>query len=127
MKKLTSLLAGLVFFAISFNAAAQQTPTADYFLGKWNVLVKGTPNGDAKMVFILEKKDGKIIGAVRDTTGTEISKIDNSELKDNEITIFFNANGYDVNLLLKRKDDDHAIGSMMAMFDAEADRMKTTK
>jgi glucan biosynthesis protein len=127
MKKLSSLLAALFFLAISFSANAQTKAGADYFVGKWNVLVKETPNGDWKSVFVLEKKDGKITGVIQDTTGKEITKIDNAELKENEVTVYFNTNGYDVNVVLTKKDEDHATGKMMSMFDAEADRAKATK
>src|SRR4051812_19702570 len=127
MKKLSSLLAALFFLTISFNANAQTKTGADYFVGKWNVWVKETPNGDWKSVFVLEKKDGKITGVIQDTTGKEITKIDNAELKENDVTVYFNTNGYDVNVALTKKDEDHATGKMMSMFDAVADRAKGTK
>jgi glucan biosynthesis protein len=127
MKKLSSLLAGLFFLALSFTATAQTKTGAEYFAGKWSVLVKGTPNGDSKMLFVLENKEGKLSGVVQDTTGKEVSKIDNAELKGDEVTLYFNTNGYDVTLALKKKDEDHATGSVMGMFDAEADRVKETK
>jgi hypothetical protein len=126
MKKLDLLLTGLYILALSLNVNAQ-TSTADYFVGKWSVLLKGVPGGDAKMIFILEKKDSTITGLVQDTTGKEISKITNAELKANQVTLYFNAQGYDVNLLLAKKDDDHVTGNLMSMFDAEGDRIKETK
>ena len=79
------------------------------------------------MVFVLEKADDKITGVVQDTTGKEISKLTNAELKEDELTVYFSAQGYDVNLLLKKKDDDHATGSLMGMFDAEGERVKESK
>jgi hypothetical protein len=79
------------------------------------------------MIFELEKKENTITGVVKDTTGAEISKITSVELKDTEITLFFNAQGYDVNLLLAKKDEDHATGSLMSMFDAAGERIKETK
>lgn len=124
MKKCGLFIAGLFFFLLSFQANAQTKTGADYFVGKWSVLLKGLPQGDAKMIFILEKTGDKITGVVQDTTGKEISKLTNAELKDEEITLYFNAQGYDVNLLLKKKDDDHTTGSLMGMFDAEGDRVK---
>jgi len=127
MQKLSSLLVGLFLLSLSFNSIAQAKTGADYFVGTWNVLVKGTPNGDSKMILVLEKKDDKITGVVQDTTGTEISKISNAELKENELTVYFTAQGYDVNLVMDKKDDDHVTGSLMGMFDAEGDRMKPTK
>ena len=63
---------------------------------------------------------------MQDTTGTEISKLSNVELKDTTITLYFTAQGYDVNMLLNKKDDDHVTGSLMSMFDAEGERKKTS-
>ena len=123
MKKVSLLFAGLFFLLLGVNVQAQST-TADYFAGKWSVLVKGTPNGDAKMIFILDKADTTLTGVVQDSTGAEISKISSIEQKENEVTIYFTAQGYDVNLVLDKKDDDHATGSLMGMFDAEGERIK---
>jgi hypothetical protein len=126
MKKLHFLFAVLFCFLFSLHGKAQAT-TADYFAGKWNVLLKGLPQGDTRMVFILEKNGDKITGQVQDTTGKEISKLSNVGLKENEGTLYFTAQGYDVNLFLKKKDDDHTTGSLMGLFDAEGDRVKATK
>jgi hypothetical protein len=109
------------------NVSAQSKSSADYFAGKWNVLLKNLPQGDTKMVFVLEKSGDKITGVVQDTTGKEISKLSNTELKEDEITLYFNAQGYDVNLNLKKKDEDHATGGLMGMFEAEGDRIKEPK
>jgi len=127
MKKFTSVLVGILCLVVSVSANAQSKVGADYFKGKWSVLLKGTPNGDAKMIFVLENKNDSITGVVQDTAGAEISKITNVELKDNEVTLYFNAQGYDVNLLMTKKDDDHTTGSLMSMFDAEGERIKEIK
>jgi len=127
MRKLSSVFAGLFVLLLSSVINAQSKTGADYFTGNWAVVLKGLPQGDSKMIFVLEKKDTTITGLVKDTTGAEISKITSVELKDTGITLFFNAQGYDVNLLLAKKDEDHATGSLMGMFDAEAERIKETK
>ena len=127
MKKLSLLFAGLFFLLLSINVHAQPITGADYFAGKWNVLVKGTPNGDARMFFVLDKKDSTLTGSVQDSTGKEISKIDKVDLSGDKATVYFNTQGYDVNLEMNKKDDDHITGSMMGMFDAEGDRVKATK
>lgn len=124
MRKTTTALAGIFFLLLSINTNAQSKAGAEYFAGKWNVLVKGTPGGDAKMIFVLEKNIDSIAGVVQDTTGAEISKLTNIELKDNEVTLYFTAQGYNVNLLLTKKDEDHATGRLMGMFDAEGERKK---
>ncbi|QEC69825.1 hypothetical protein FRZ67_21910 [Panacibacter ginsenosidivorans] len=127
MKKFTSVLVGILCLIVSVNVNAQSKTGADYFKGKWSVLIKGTPNGDAKMIFVLENNNDSIAGVVRDTTGTEIAKITSVELKDTEVTLYFTAQGYDVNLLMTKKDDDHTTGSLMSMFDAEGERIKEMK
>jgi hypothetical protein len=127
MKKFTSVLVGILCLVLSVSVNAQSKAGADYFKGKWSVLLKGTPNGDAKMIFVLENRNDSIVGVVQDTTGAEISKITSAELSDTAVTVYFNAQGYDVNLLLTKKDDDHATGSLMSMFDAEGERIKEEK
>ncbi len=127
MKKLNSVLTVCFLFVLSVAVNGQSKAGADYFKGKWSVLLKGTPNGDAKMIFVLENKQDSITGIVQDSTGMEIAKITNVELKDAEVTLYFNVQNYDVNLLLKKKDDDHVTGSLMGMFEAEGERLKAGK
>ncbi len=123
MKIFKSIFTGLflLFFTLGVKA---QTSGADYFAGKWNVLVKGLPNGDTKMFFVLEKKDTTMTGAVQDSTGKQIAPIDKVELGATTATLYFTAQGYDVNFVMNKKDDDHITGSLMAMFDAEGERVK---
>jgi len=127
MKKVNVFFAGLFMLLLSVGANAQSKTGADYFAGTWNVLVKGTPNGDAKMTFVLDKKDSTLNGIVQDSTGKEIAKIDKIELSGDKATVYFNTQGYDVNLEMNKKDDDHITGSLMGMFDAEGDRVKAIK
>jgi hypothetical protein len=126
MKKTMIILTCLFLFATSFSASAQN-PTVEYFSGKWNVLIKGTPQGDAKLVFSLDKDSATLKGVILDSTGKEQSKIDKIELGEQTITMYFVLMGYDLNMELKKKDDDRATGSLMGMFEVEADRVKTPK
>lgn len=123
MNKLRPLFAGIFFLLLSIGAKAQTTG-ADYFAGKWNVLVKALPQGDTKMFFVLDKKDTTLTGAVQDSTGKEIAKFDKVTLTATSVTVYFTAQGYDVDVVLNKKDDDHVIGSLMSMFDAEGERVK---
>ena len=91
MKKFKIIFTGSFFLLLSFVIHAQSKTGADYFEGKWNILVKGTPNGDSKMIIVLEKKDSTLKGVVQDTTGKEISKIDKIELTEMRTTLYFNA------------------------------------
>jgi len=125
MKKLTQLFLGSFILLTSFNAHAQSKTGADYFEGKWSVLIKNLPDGDTKMLFVLEKKDTTMAGEVQDSTGKLIAKIDKAELTATSVTVYFTAQSYDVNVVLNKKDDDHVTGSLMGMFDAEGERVKT--
>lgn len=118
-------LTALFALALSFNSFAQSKAGAGYFAGEWNILLKGTPNGDVKMVFKLDKSgDDMLTGVVNDSTGTEISKMSKVELTDSVVTVYFTAQGYDLNIPLSKKDDDHVTGSLMGMFDVEGERKK---
>lgn len=124
MKKLTLIFTVVTGLFLSLNAAAQ---TKDFYPGKWNVIIFGTPNGDAKMTFALERKDGKLTGAVQDSTGKELTKITSVEEKDKTITAAFTIQSYDVTLTLDPVDDDHVKGSLLGMFDAKGVRVKENK
>jgi len=124
MKKINSIAIGslLLFLAVSTNA---QTKTgADFFAGKWKVLVTGTPYGDLKRIYVLEKSGNELTGTVQDSTGKEITKCSKVEVKDNEVTLYYQAMGNDVSITLIKKDDDHVTGSVLGQFDAKGERIK---
>jgi len=119
-----SLTVGLFFLLLSYTANAQSKTGADYFEGKWKVLVIGTPYGDLKRIYVLEKKDNTLTGIVQDSTGKEITKCSKVELKDNEVTLYYQAMGNDVSITLTKKDDDHVTGKVLDTFDASGERIK---
>jgi hypothetical protein len=127
MKK-ASFLSWLLFFLImSTNMFAQPKQGADYFKGKWSILLKGTPSGDTRIFFLLENSNDSITGVVQDSTGTDISKISKVELTDTSATVYFTAWGYDLNLIMNKKDNDHVTGNLMNALDIEGERVKKTQ
>jgi len=124
MKKISLIMTLALGLFLTFNAKAQTT--TDYYPGKWNIVVYGTPNGDVKLNFILERKDGKIAGAIQDTTGKELTKLSQVDEKEKSITAYFNLMNYDLTLTLDPVDDDHVKGSLLGMFDAKGARIKET-
>jgi len=124
MRTIQLVVSGMIFFFLSMGVNAQVQTSAEYFAGKWNVMVKGTPNGDAAMIFNLGNLENKITGVITDTAGVEVSKISGADLGENAITLYFNASGYDINLTLSKKDEDHVTGNMLGMFEAEGERIK---
>ncbi|RYU94273.1 hypothetical protein [Emticicia agri] len=125
MKKLNTFFAGLMLLLLSLQVNAQTKKGVDYFEGKWKIAIPGTPLGDLKRLIILEKKDNGLSGVVKDdATGKEIAKISKVEVKDNEITIYYNANDVDAVLLLTRKDDEHVAGNLLEAYTVEGIRVK---
>ncbi|HTD42021.1 MAG TPA: hypothetical protein VK671_15440 [Mucilaginibacter sp.] len=124
MKKVTLINLMAVILIVIATKVNAQTQT-NYFIGKWDVLVKGLPNGDTHMKFNIADSAGHMKGVLLDTTAAHkdipLTKI---EQDGDKITLYFTAQSYDVNLLLAKKDDDHATGSLMGMFDANAVRFK---
>jgi len=121
MKKLSLIFTLVMSVLFGLSTQAQ---TTDYFPGKWNVIIIGTPNGDAKMTLLLERKDGKLGGVVQDSTGKEMTKITQIDEKDKSITAAFTVQSYDVSLTLELVDNEHVKGTLMGMFDAKGVRVK---
>lgn len=121
MKKL-SVLVVLFVLGLSFNTFAQ----SNFFEAKWEITVFGTPNGDAKFVTKLERKDGKLGGELAIVSDASAPKIPitNIEESADKITIYFSAQGYDVNVELTKVDDDNLKGTLMNMFETKAVRVK---
>jgi phosphoribosyl-dephospho-CoA transferase len=121
MKKVSVILFALIF-GLATAGFSQTSP--GFFEGKWSVLIKGTPEGDAAMPMRFEAKEGKLKGyftAKGAQTETEMTLV---EAKGDELSMAFTVSGYDVSLVITKKDDDHAIGKLMDMFDVEASRVK---
>ena len=125
MKKLSIFIAAIVC-SLVFSIGAKAQAPADYFVGKWNVLVTGLPDGDQKLIVVFERKDGKLIGhSVDEKTGKALdySKL---EEKGNNVTAYFTAGGYDCYLSLDKKDDNNVTGTLMDMFDCTGVRVVET-
>ena len=127
MKPSRLFFAAISLLIISSNAQAQTKDSTTYFLGSWNVLVKGLPNGDTKMFVNLEKGDTTMTCAILDSMKTEVAKFSKVERKGFTVTVYFVAQGYDVTLFMEKKDEDHVTGNMLNMFDAVGDRVKEVK
>jgi len=110
------LIAGLTTNAQT-TAPAANTPMEDYFIGKWKLNVYGLPQGDAVMLMVVEKKDGKLVGTIGGENGESPSKFTKIEISKNTLSVRFMGGGYDVPMYLDKKDDKSVTGSMNDMFD----------
>jgi cytochrome c len=107
-------------------AKAQETnANTDFFVGKWETTILGTPQGDASMILDLTRKDGQLSGTITPKTGdTKTQDLDKVEETPEKITIYFTASGFKVNVSLAKEDSDNLSGTLMGMFKTKAVRMK---
>ncbi len=110
------------------SAAAIKPST--FFLGKWDVLVLGLPQGDTHMPTVFEmKKDSAtnkdiMVGRIESKeTGVAIPLTD-IVATDSTMDFAFSAQGYDLTMTLAKKDNDNAAGTMFNMFSVKAIRIK---
>ncbi|MFN8346935.1 MAG: hypothetical protein U0X91_18175 [Spirosomataceae bacterium] len=128
MKKTSALLILLLLGAAVNTFAQTAEKTTDFFAGKWEILVVGTPNGDAKFATDLIRKDGKLTGELKLAAGDVKENIPATvEEAEGKITLFFSTQGYDVNIELNKVDDNNLKGTLMNMFEAKAVRVKEEK
>lgn len=86
---------------------AQSQNDIDFFAGKWEILIKGTQNGDATVILVLDKGGDGLTGSVQDQNGTDLSKIAKVVVGVNRLNLQFVVQGQSVSVELVKKDDDH--------------------
>ena len=125
MKKV-SLILFVFLFGIVIKGFSQTTKPTDFWAGKWEFTVSGTPQGDAKFLTNLIRKDGILTGELSSPAMPASEKIAITKIEEaaEKIVIYFSAQGYDVNLEFNKVDDNNLKGSMMGMFDAKGLRIK---
>ncbi len=125
MKK-ASLVLFVFLLGISLKGFSQTpAPANDFWVGKWEFSIIGTPQGDSKMTTTLVRKDGKLTGEFPnpDPNGEKIP-ITNIEESADKIVIYFTTQGYDINLDLSKVDDNNLKGTLLGMFEAKGVRVK---
>ncbi|KAB7730417.1 hypothetical protein F5984_14810 [Rudanella paleaurantiibacter] len=123
-----SLLFLFVFvLGLTATSFAQSTTpaTPDFFAGKWEIAVVGTPRGDVKFQTELIRKEGKLTGDLvlaDDTNGKRpITRVVEN---GNKLTIYFSSSqGDEISIDLEKSDENTLKGSLMS-FDATAKRVK---
>ncbi|SFO85728.1 hypothetical protein SAMN05428949_6769 [Chitinophaga sp. YR627] len=109
MKKLK---ATLVLFISLFAVSGIKAQTKDFYPGTWDVMIFGTPYGDVKRTFVLERKEGKLGGVIKDSTGAELTKITKVTENGKTAAIDFTSQDYDVTLTIDPVDEDHVKGNL---------------
>lgn len=123
MKKVVVVIA-MFLFAFSANSVKAQDSTSQFFKGKWEFFVKGTPSGDVTLPVRFELVESKLKGYFFSPDTKSEVKMDTVYLVNDKINMAFNIMSYDVTLFVAKKDADHAEGSLMNMFEILATRKK---
>lgn len=121
MKK-TSIILFLFFLGIALQGFSQSAAPADFYAGKWEISVLGSPRGDIKFTTDLVRKDGKLTGVlVTADDKRPITKIEESATK---LVIYFESSqAGEISIDLDKVDNDNLKGSLMS-FEASAKRIK---
>ncbi len=124
MKK-ASLILFLLMMGFSVRSFSQTTTPADFYVGKWEIAVTGSPRGDVTFLTDLVRKEGKITGTLVDASDPNekrpITKVDESTSK---LVIYFESSqAGEISIDLTKVDDDHLKGSLTS-YDAKAKRLK---
>lgn len=125
MKK-ASIFFFVIFVGIAFRGISQTTAPADFFAGKWEILVSGTPNGDVTFVTDLVRKDGKLTGELvnpSDPSGKRtLTKV---EENGDKLNLYFDSSqAGEIAINLQKVDDDNLKGVLMDSFETKAKRIK---
>ncbi len=127
MKKASILLIAL-FFGIALKGFSQAitAPTQEFYLGKWEITIFDTPDGDAKIISTISLKDGKLVGEMTNPAEPTTPPIPmtSAEIVNGQLTIFFTAGGYDLSIPFEKVDEDNLKGKLMDMLDVKAKRVK---
>jgi hypothetical protein len=125
MKKVSLLLCCLLL-GVAFAGFAQTTPSTDFFAGKWEITVVGTPNGDVKLVTNLVRKDGKLTGELVNQADTTAAKLPIKKIEESadKLAIFFDSSqAGELSIDLTKVDENNLKGNLMSL-DATARRLK---
>jgi hypothetical protein len=131
MKKVSIICPAIILvFLVNTGLMNAQTKSTgeQFFIGKWNLMVYGVPDGDTKIVLNIEKKDDKLTGNLTDPTKTDPPmELSGIEVADSTFKATFNAQGMDISLMLKIKDEKNVTGSMMDQFDIKGEKDNNQK
>lgn len=126
MRKLSIIIAAVVC-SLAFSSKANAQESKDYFVGKWDILTTGLPDGDGKSIVTLTRgENGKLTGNMAGE-GRPADVFTKIEEKEKYVTCYFTASGYDVYIYLEKKDENNITGSLLDMFDCTGTRIIETK
>ena len=117
-----SVLLVMVLCLVTLHLNAQ-TKTEDYFVGKWDITIQG-PEGDIKFSLAIERKDGKLTGvfAGKESASAFSAKITKVTESEQTITVSLDTEYGEVDMFMRKVDDDNIKGDIMGMLDVTGKR-----
>lgn len=116
----------IALLVLPFLVTNAQSQTEDYYIGKWDLLIYGLPNGDTHMMLSIEKLDGQYSAKLMNNVKTKSEvKIEKLEIDSKALTVYWSDQGTGVNvyITMRKKDQNNVIGSLMDMFDMTGNRI----
>jgi hypothetical protein len=101
------ILCIILLFITAPGAFAQSQDDIDFFAGKWEIMIKGTQNGDATVILVLDKGADGLTGSIQDTNGVELSKVARIVVGHEKLNLQFVVQGQSVSVELVKKDENH--------------------
>lgn len=99
---------------VTCNAQTSTEPSADnFFLGKLYLIVKGMPQGDARMIMNLEKEEEILSGTVTSPIDpSQLFTLEEITVSDRELSAKFNAFNSRLPITIVKEDDENVTGQM---------------
>ncbi|WP_345247916.1 hypothetical protein [Nibrella saemangeumensis] len=125
MKKV-SILFFVLLLGVAFTGFSQNSTSTDFYAGKWEITILGSPRGDVVFQTDLVRTDGKLTGKLVDKAdpangSLQILRVEESTTK--LIIYFESSQGGEMAMDLAKVDNDTLKG-MVFNFDATAKRVK---
>jgi hypothetical protein len=124
MKKLSFVL--FLLLCVVFTGFSQAPAPTDFYAGKWEITIVGSPRGDVTFLTDLVRNEGKLTGKLADKAdpASDTRKILRVEESAEKLVIYFESSqGGEIAMNLAKADNDTLKGTVSG-YDATAKRIK---
>ncbi len=122
MKKLNLICSFVLLLLLTTAVRAQKNDT--YFVGKWDIVIKGLPKGDTEALVKFELKEGKLTGSITDKAENKDMPFTAVTVQDTAVVVKFDHSSGEVEMNLLKKSDDSLTGQINNQFDLTGVRKK---
>jgi|GEM_PF-2115829 hypothetical protein len=113
----------IIFFFVSLSIVTLASGNkSDFFIGKWNVEIKGTPGGDSKLIVDLRHDSEEWKGTVSSKKDGTVD-IKEAALTEEGMLVSFKSGWFNVELLMTEKDSNHCTCKLAGRYDGKSERV----